>query len=105
MSRPRTIAAGVVLLMSLLTGACSGGGADNRVATLGGGSGSSDSSSSSGSKQSFQDAMIDFAKCMRDHGVDMPDPTFNDDGGVGITVNGQPGGPKPGDATFDAAQK
>jgi hypothetical protein len=42
---------------------------------------------------------------MRDHGVDMPDPTFNDNGGVGITVNGQAGGPKVGDATFDAAQK
>ncbi len=34
--------------------------------------------------------MLDFAKCMRDHGVDFPDPTFNSDGG-GLQV--QMGGP------------
>lgn len=27
-------------------------------------------------------AMLNFAKCMREHGVDMPDPKFNEGGGV-----------------------
>ena len=28
--------------------------------------------------------MLEFAQCMRDHGIDMPDPTFDDDGRVQI---------------------
>ena len=105
MPRPRIMAASALLLVSVLSSACSGGGAANRIATLGGGSGASASSSSSGDKQSFEDAMLDFARCMREHGVDMPDPTFNGNGGVAITGSGKAGGPGPGDATFEAAQK
>jgi hypothetical protein len=29
-----------------------------------------------------REAALDFAKCMREHGVDMPDPTFPEGGGV-----------------------
>jgi hypothetical protein len=29
-------------------------------------------------------AMLDFAKCMREHGVDMPDPKFGEGGGVSM---------------------
>ena len=101
MVRPRTSAAGVAMLVVSIASACSGGGG-NHVATLGGGTSPSDSSSSSGSQQTFEDAMLDFARCMRDHGVDMPDPTFNGDGGVAITAGAS--GAHPGDATFDAAQ-
>ena len=32
---------------------------------------------------SFQDAMVDYAACMRENGVDMPDPTFTDGDGTG----------------------
>jgi hypothetical protein len=32
--------------------------------------------------QEFQDAMLEYAECMREHGIDMPDPEFNGDGGV-----------------------
>jgi len=102
MRSARTSAAGVVLMLIAIVSACSGGGG-NHVATLGGSNASSASDSSSGDKQSFEDAMLDFAKCMRDHGVDMPDPTFNGTGGVSITGNA--GGPGPGNATFEAAQK
>ena len=42
----------------------------------------------------FEQRMLDFAKCMRDHGVDMPDPQFSSNGGGGrITI----GGPASGD--------
>ena len=30
--------------------------------------------------------MLDFAQCMRDHGVDMPDPTFDENGHVKIDL-------------------
>jgi hypothetical protein len=31
-------------------------------------------------EQSFQDAMVSYSACMREHGVDMPDPTFDGNG-------------------------
>jgi hypothetical protein len=40
----------------------------------------------------FQDKMLEFAKCMREHGVDMPDPQFGS-GGNSVTI----GGPDDGD--------
>ncbi len=35
-----------------------------------------------------QQAMVDYARCMREHGVDMPDPVFNGAGGGGVVVQG-----------------
>ena len=32
----------------------------------------------------MQDQMLAFARCMREHGVDMPDPEFSEDGAVSI---------------------
>ena len=34
----------------------------------------------------MRDQMLEFAQCMRDHGVDMPDPEFSGDGGVSISI-------------------
>ena len=34
------------------------------------------------------DQMRAYAKCMREHGVDMPDPEVSQDGGVGIAIEG-----------------
>jgi len=54
--------------------------------------------------------MLDFAKCMRDHGIDFPDPTFSDNGG-GLTVNiggaeaNDDQGPPPDDEEFQAANE
>src|SRR5687768_18346222 len=36
----------------------------------------------------FEDAMVDYAACMREHGIDMPDPTFENDGGGTSTGKG-----------------
>lgn len=51
----------------------------------------------------MQDQMLAYAQCMRDHGVDMPDPEFSEDGGV--TMFGGPGDPEmdPSDPTFQEA--
>ena len=39
----------------------------------------------------MQDAFLEYAKCMREHGIDMPDPDFSGDGGafrVGVGGDG-----------------
>ena len=36
----------------------------------------------------MQARALEFAQCMRDHGVDMPDPQFTEDGGVMMQVGG-----------------
>ena len=57
----------------------------------------------------MQDQMLAFAQCMRDNGVDMPDPEFSEDGGV--TIFGGPGDEgraieiDPSDPTFQEAQE
>jgi hypothetical protein len=51
---------------------------------------------SAGERAKVQNAMLDYAKCMRAHGVDMPDPKFSGSGG-GVTFQlGGPGGKKGG---------
>lgn len=60
-----------------------------------------------------QEAMLAYVECMRDHGVDMPDPEFTADGGVIMRMNSSAddddGGPTlvggPGDPEFSEAQE
>jgi hypothetical protein len=50
----------------------------------------------------MEQQLLDYAQCMRDHGVDMPDPTFDDQGRVKVDMG--PGGETERDtAAFDAA--
>ncbi len=68
-----------VLAMAVLAAACGGSsGADSDGVATAGGSGSKTSDSSK--KRDAQQAALDFARCMREHGVDMPDPEVTDDG-------------------------
>ncbi len=51
------------------------------------------------------DQMLKFAQCMRDHGVDFPDPQFSG-GGVMVQVGGgEAGAIDPMSETFQAAQE
>lgn len=50
----------------------------------------------------FQDALVNYAQCMRDHGIDMPDPEFADGGGVTQQVGD---GVDPNDPEFQAADE
>jgi hypothetical protein len=50
----------------------------------------------------MQDALLAFARCMREHGVDMPDPQFGEGGRV--TQRGQRG-VNPDDPKFQEAQE
>jgi hypothetical protein len=58
-----------------------------------------------------QEAMLAYVECMRDHGVDMPDPEFTADGGVIMRAGGEGDAPEqglsggPGDPAFDEAQE
>jgi len=89
----------VLVFLAAPVAACgkSGGGSDgDGVATVDGvsnDSGSSDDDTGSGrgsdgppSNEEFQDAALEYAQCMRDHGIDMPDPEFSGEGGVQMSM-------------------
>ena len=91
---PVAVAAAFTLLA---LAACGGGGGSGGVASMDGSSHSSTNGTSTTGTKDPQDAALEFAKCMREHGVDMPDPTGN--GGIHLSV-------RPGErATVDKAQK
>jgi hypothetical protein len=73
----------VLVLLAVVLAACggsSGEGAEVASATDG------DKVTSTTKKTDPRQAHLDFARCMREHGVDMPDPTFDDDGNVQLEV-------------------
>jgi hypothetical protein len=45
----------------------------------------------------MEDTFVAYAQCMRDHGIDMPDPEFSDDGFIDL------GSPDAGDEGYQAA--
>lgn len=66
----RVLALGTLLLAMLALAACSSGGDGDGVATAGG----SGAEPSAEKELSEDEARAAFAKCMRENGVDMPDP-------------------------------
>jgi hypothetical protein len=51
-----------------------------------------DSSNDSGNTRAdAREAALRFARCMREHGIDMPDPTFGPGGSVAIRIDGGAG--------------
>ena len=77
-------AVGVVVIAASLA-ACGGDSGGTGVATAGGKKGGSSASPSATATKDPQDAMLEFARCMRKNGVDMPDP------GEGGAIRVQPG--------------
>lgn len=55
-------------------------------------------------EQEMQDQALAFSRCMREQGVDMPDPQFGGEGQVMLTI-GPDGGLDPSDPKFEAAQQ
>jgi len=56
----------------------------------------------------FKERALEHARCMREHGIDFPDPTFSADGGAEVRIGGPGGsGPRidPEDPEFQAAEK
>ncbi len=86
------------LALIVLLGACGGGGGGDGVASLGGDSASGSNGGGSGSDDGGeltdaerQDAFRKYAQCMRERGIDMPDPQFESgpDGGGGVIIQGE----------------
>jgi hypothetical protein len=81
------LAAGFGVL--LLAGGCTPRAVDPDVATVGG-----TAAAGPGTTVPAKDpreAALDFARCMREHGVDMPDPEVGEDGGIGISIGADAG--------------
>lgn len=54
-------------------------------------------------EEEFKEDALAFAQCMRDNGVDMPDPEFDGDGGLKMRIGGS--GPAPDSPAFQTAQE
>ncbi|HEV3353381.1 MAG TPA: hypothetical protein VG076_10675 [Acidimicrobiales bacterium] len=100
-----------IVVVALTAGACGGGGHGTGVASLANSHTTTTvKKSKEAAKQEMQDAALAFAHCMRDHGVDMPDPTFSDNGNgnAGFAIRqagpGSGSGARPADAALQAAQ-
>lgn len=76
-----------VALMVLLLAACGSTGGDDGVASVTGDSASGESQERTEADR--EEAGLKFAECMREHGVDMPDPGTGDEGG--LTIQASPG--------------
>ena len=94
--RKLLVAAGLTAAIGLV-GCSSGPSSSGNVASINGGGATSTSAnpgSGSGNSQSDaaeQDALVKFAQCMRQHGVNMPDPTPGGSSGRGA-IQALPGG-------------
>ena len=74
---------------------------------VGGGSSQDGSSGANGdgpNSEAFRTQLLAYAKCMRDKGVDFPDPTFGSDGRPEFGANGPQGGMNRDDPAFQAAE-
>jgi hypothetical protein len=96
----RLLAGATMAALSIaLLGACGGDDDDTSssdVASLDDEGASSDSTpddtatDGSVSPEDREEAMLEYAQCMRDHGIDMEDPTFDGEGGGGINLDATP---------------
>jgi hypothetical protein len=100
-----TVAAALVLTAPLLAGCAGDKDGGDGVATAGGAKpAASDAPQNDGDTS---DQMRRFAQCMRDNGIDMPDPQTDGEGRVlfGGPGAGEEGGTPPDREKFDAAQQ
>lgn len=87
-SRARTLAAGLALPLALVASGCGGS--------------SEAASGGSSSSEARNDAQVKFARCMREHGVDVGDPT---PGQAGIVIRARPGDEQKLEKAQKACQK
>jgi hypothetical protein len=102
--RSHLAALAAVLALTLAVAACGGGGKSDGVASLSGSNKPTATTSASSSKD-FKQAALAFARCMRQHGIDMPDPQFTGNGRITQELKSGPGGKGPDDPKFKAAQQ
>jgi hypothetical protein len=97
----------VGLGLALALTACGGGSSDgDQVASLSGENATG--TTTGGAKTPGKDpqqAALDFARCMREHGIDMPDPEVDEQGRIKMRVGGPGGGTRPDPKKLEEAQK
>lgn len=84
--KARLVIAAPIALGVLLSAGCGGHSTNNGIASVSGDKKQETASPSPSASADRMQAALDFARCMRAHGVDMPDPDPN--GGVKIQVPG-----------------
>jgi hypothetical protein len=113
LTRRLTVAVAVLSLAAAAAG-CGGGGDDESdVASIDGNEAAAPEEESDGGggtggpdSQEFRDAMLEYAECMRDHGIDMPDPEFDEGGGAfQLMPEGEAGGHEGPSEEFQAADE
>lgn len=83
-----------VVALGLLAVACGGSsGAEGEGVATAGGAGAGKNVGDTSAEKDPQQAGLDFARCMREHGVDMPDPEVGEGGMVMIGPGGGGGAP------------
>lgn len=102
--RPR-LALALVLLLAGLAAACGDGTpvGTSEVASIDGldgeqAAGTDDADDEPLTEAEREDALLEFAACMREHGVDMPDPQLGDGGGVIVKAGPGEGDEAPSEA-------
>jgi hypothetical protein len=91
---------GLLLALALAVAAC-GGGKSSGVASLSG-SGKATATTNPGGSKDPQQAALAYARCMRQHGINMPDPKVDPTEGMAGLL---PQGVNPDDPKFKAAQQ
>ena len=108
--RPIRACVAVLAVVALMGAACGGTKARGEgVASANEGKGAASKASQQGAEQRAQTkdpdkAMLDFARCMRDHGVDMPDPKSGEGGTFRFEAPGS-GAKMPDEPSFSQADK
>jgi hypothetical protein len=97
LSRLALLAAAVVVLVA----GCGGSGGSQGIASLDAATGDSPSTTAAAEEVDSEQAMLDYAQCMRDNGVDMEDPTLDENGNFQMV---RPSGGGEGGA-FDPADR
>ncbi|HSR27396.1 MAG TPA: hypothetical protein VLR51_02985, partial [Actinomycetes bacterium] len=96
---------GLGLALALALAACGTPADGDQVASLSGGDATTTTKGTGGDGKDPQQQAIDFARCMREHGVDMPDPEVDDQGRVRIRVGAGGNGRRPDPKKLEEAQK
>ncbi|HEV7978668.1 hypothetical protein [Amycolatopsis sp.] len=94
------------VLLALVTGCASNDGGDGKIASINSPEKSGEPGADPAADQGTdEDKMRAFAKCMREHGVDMPDPQAGPDGKGMIAVQGAEDGKNVDMAKMEAAHE
>jgi hypothetical protein len=96
----------VGLGLALTLAACGGSSDGDGVASLGGdGAAGDNGAEGTTAAKDPQQRALDFAKCMREHGIDMPDPEVDDQGRIKVRVGPGGAGERPDPKKLEEAQK